>query len=126
MRGCRIVTAITGLFLLSGCTMVSGPRTGPEWLVWGCGAVGFIVFLLSVPAVLKRGFLRFLLHLTVTALLTCATVWIIMHAPKEIEGRAVICLLGLGVLIVWTVWAASGFAVGNGPPDSDDDSFLPL
>jgi len=126
MRGCRIVTAIAGFFLLSGCTMVSGPRTGPDWLVWGCGAVGLVVLLLSVPVVLRRGFLRFLLHLTVTALLTCATVWIIMHAAKEIEGRAVICLLSLGVFIIWTIWAISGFAVGNRPPNDDDDSFLPL
>ncbi|UDF02314.1 hypothetical protein [Asticcacaulis sp. AND118] len=111
---------------LTGCTPLRGPLTGPEWVVWGCGVAGFVVFLLGVPGVVKGGFLRLLLHVLITAMLVTAAGWMVMQAPKAVEARAVICGLGLGLLIVWTIWAASGFDVGKPPPDPDDDNFLKL
>lgn len=121
-----ILLILPAAALLTGCAPLRGPLTGPEWIVWGCGVAGFVVFLLGVPGVLKGGFLRVLLHVLITTMLVTATGWMVMQAPKAIEARAVICGLGLGLFIVWTIWAASGFAVGRPPPDPDDDSFLKL
>lgn len=125
----RVILSATGLVALLGLTAgvpLRGPLTGPEWVVWGSGVVAFVVVLLGLLAVLRRGILHTLVHVVVAALLMTAGTWMIQHAQKAVTDRLVICLLGLGVLTVWTLWAASGFAVGKRPSDSDDDSFLPL
>ncbi|MFP1131460.1 hypothetical protein [Asticcacaulis sp. W401b] len=120
------LTGLSALLLLTAGVPLRGPLTDPEWVVWGAGVAAFVVVMLGLLAVLKRGLLHTLVHLMVVVLLTIAAGWMIQHAQKAVVDRLIICLLGLGVLTVWTLWAASGFAVGKRPPNSDDDSFLPL
>jgi len=111
---------------VSGCATMAVPQTEADLVLWACAAIAALVLLTSLHPIGKRSLLRLVLHLLVTGGLLCATVWIVMHSPRDVQGRAVICLLSLGVFIVWTIWAISGFAVGNRPPNDDDDSFLPL
>ncbi|BBF82108.1 hypothetical protein [Asticcacaulis excentricus] len=125
-RAIAVLSGLAALLLLTAGAPLRGPLTDPEWVVWGAGVAAFVVVMLGLLAVLKRGILHALVHLMVVALLTIAASWMIQHAQKAVVDRLVICLLGLGVLTVWTLWAASGFAVGKRPPNSDDDSFLPL
>ncbi len=125
-RAIAVLTGLAALLLLTAGVPLRGPLTGPEWVVWGSGVAAFIVVMLGLQAVIKRGVLHALVHLMVASLLISAGNWMIQHAQKAVVDRLVICLLGLGVLTVWTLWAASGFAVGKRPPNSDDDSFLPL
>lgn len=125
-RAIAVLTGLSALLLLTAGVPLRGPLTDPEWVVWGAGVAAFVVVMLGLLAVLKRGLLHTLVHLMVVALLAIASVWMVQHAQKAVVDRLVICLLGLGVLTVWTLWAASGFAVGKRPPNSDDDSFLPL
>ncbi|BEV12330.1 hypothetical protein ATDW_28260 [Asticcacaulis sp. DW145] len=125
-RAVAVFAGLAALLLLTAGVPLRGPLTGPEWVVWGSGVAAFVVGMLGLLAVLRRGILHVLVHIGGVALLTAASVWMLQHAQKGVEDRLVICALGLGVLTLWSLWAASGFAVGNKPPDSDDDSFLQI
>lgn len=125
-RAIAVLSGLAALLLLTAGVPLRAPLTDPEWVVWGAGVTAFVVVMLGLLVVLRRGILHALVHLMVVALLAIAAGWMIQHAQKAVLDRLIICLLGLGVLTVWTLWAASGFAVGKRPPNSDDDSFLPL
>ncbi|MCA1934717.1 MAG: hypothetical protein LDL37_04655, partial [Asticcacaulis sp.] len=71
-RAIAVLSGLAALLLLTAGVPLRGPLTDPEWVVWGAGVAAFVVVMLGLLAVLKRGLLHTLVHLMVVVLLTIA------------------------------------------------------